>query len=45
MTDQTLSTKTVALIDSLKSTTGAYGLANNGSEYGMWNMIRSVKTK
>ena len=33
MTDQTLSTKTVALIDSLKSTTGAYGLANNGSEY------------
>ena len=33
MTDQTLSAKTVALIDSLKSTTGAYGLANNGSEY------------
>ena len=33
MTDQTLNAKTVALIDSLKSTTGAFGLANNGSEY------------
>ena len=33
MTDQTLNAKTIALIDSLKSTTGAYGLANNGSEY------------
>lgn len=33
MTDQTLNVKTVALIDSLKSTTGAFGLANNGSEY------------
>ncbi|MCI7590087.1 MAG: type I restriction-modification system subunit M [Spirochaetia bacterium] len=33
MTDQTLNAKTIALIDSLKSTTGACGLANNGSEY------------
>lgn len=33
MTDQTLNAKIVALIDSLKSTTGAFGLANNGSEY------------
>lgn len=33
MTDHTLNAKTIALIDSLKSTTGAYGLANNGSEY------------
>ena len=33
MSDQDLNAKTIALIDSLKSTTGAYGLANNGSEY------------
>ena len=33
MAEQDLNLKTIALIDSLKSTTGAYGLANNGSEY------------
>ncbi|UTD01558.1 SAM-dependent DNA methyltransferase [Treponema socranskii subsp. buccale] len=33
MAEQGLNSKTIALIDSLKSTTGAYGLANNGSEY------------
>ena len=33
MAEQDLNSKTIALIDSLKSTTGAYGLANNGSEY------------
>ena len=33
MAEQNLNLKTIALIDSLKSTTGAYGLANNGSEY------------
>lgn len=33
MSDFNLNAKTIALIDSLKSTTGAYGLANNGSEY------------
>lgn len=33
MSEQDLNAKTIALIDSLKSTTGAYGLANNGSEY------------
>ena len=31
MAEQDLNSKTIALIDSLKSTTGAYGLANNGS--------------
>ena len=33
MAEQGLNSKTIVLIDSLKSTTGAYGLANNGSEY------------
>ena len=33
MAEQDLNSKTIALIDLLKSTTGAYGLANNGSEY------------
>ena len=33
MAEQDLNLKTIALIDSLKSTTGAYGLANNRSEY------------
>ena len=33
MAEQNLNPKTIALIDSLKSTTSAYGLANNGSEY------------
>lgn len=33
MADTELNTKTIALIDSLKTTTGEYGLANGGSEY------------
>lgn len=33
MADAELNAKTIALIDSLKSTTGEYGLANGGSEY------------
>ena len=33
MADTELNAKTIALIDSLKSTTGEYGLANGGSEY------------
>lgn len=33
MADAELNAKTIALIDSLKGTTGEYGLANGGSEY------------
>ena len=33
MADTELNAKTIALIDSLKTTTGEYGLANGGSEY------------
>lgn len=33
MADAELNAKTIALIDSLKTTTGEYGLANGGSEY------------
>lgn len=33
MNTEELKAKTIALIDSLKSTTGAYGLANGGNEY------------
>lgn len=33
MSKEDISQKTIALIDSLKSTTGAYGLAGTGSEY------------
>lgn len=33
MSNINISEATIALIDSLKSTTGAYGLAGTGSEY------------
>ena len=33
MANADLNAKTIALIDSLKTTTGEYGLANGGSEY------------
>ena len=33
MSTQDITDATIALIDSLKSTTGAFGLSNDGSEY------------
>lgn len=33
MSDINITESTIALIDSLKSTTGAFGLAGTGSEY------------
>ena len=43
MSDINITESTIALIDSLKSTTGAFGLAGTGSEYKNCHSKRSLQ--